>query len=392
MTTQKSLMMTKRQLVLDVLRDPERKSLLRIFLEFIYLYFYYREFPRQYLSCYLFKKDKKNIRDYLPWKYLYGIKEFFIEKEVREVLENKLFFDFYYRPFGVSLPEIIMSNYRDVFALRGKTRKVSNVEEFKTLLEEIFNEHPDSDSMIIKKAYWSYGGDKVFKIFKDQVRDDHNLMTELYSTVIKTGYLFQEVVVQHSEMNKLNPSCLNTLRIDTFINPDGQIEIISAYLRMSFRNSFVDNITSGGLQVGVDKNTGLLKKEGFSVFRNVGAKTFTAHPVTSTVFENFKIPYFEEARELVVKVAGLMPGLRLVGWDVAISETGPVLIEGNSDYDNTGNNLSEGGFLTNPVFRKILAEYWDLRKLKTKSGRGHLQSRLSSFKKAAEPEVVCLTT
>ena len=42
MTTQKSLMMTKRQLVLDVLRDPERKSLLRIFLEFIYLYFYYR--------------------------------------------------------------------------------------------------------------------------------------------------------------------------------------------------------------------------------------------------------------------------------------------------------------------------------------------------------------
>jgi hypothetical protein len=51
-----------------------------------------------------------------------------------------------------------------------------------------------------------------------------------------------------------------------------------------------------------------------------------------------------------------MPGLRLVGWDVAIGESGPVLIEGNSDYDISGNDLTEGGYLANPRFRKVLHE------------------------------------
>ena len=51
-----------------------------------------------------------------------------------------------------------------------------------------------------------------------------------------------------------------------------------------------------------------------------------------------------------------MPGLRIVGWDVGIGETGPVLIEGNSDYEITGNDIADGGYRANPVFRKVLRE------------------------------------
>jgi hypothetical protein len=51
-----------------------------------------------------------------------------------------------------------------------------------------------------------------------------------------------------------------------------------------------------------------------------------------------------------------MPGLRLVGWDIAIVEHGPILIEGNSDYDIAASNLAYGGYRTNPVFRKVLNE------------------------------------
>jgi hypothetical protein len=48
--------------------------------------------------------------------------------------------------------------------------------------------------------------------------------------------------------------------------------------------------------------------------------------------------------------------LRLVGWDVAIGASGPVLIEGNSDYDITGNDLADGGYFANPTFRKAFHE------------------------------------
>ncbi len=51
-----------------------------------------------------------------------------------------------------------------------------------------------------------------------------------------------------------------------------------------------------------------------------------------------------------------MPGLRIVGWDVGIGETGPVMIEGNSDYEITGNDIADGGYRANPVFRKVLRE------------------------------------
>jgi hypothetical protein len=51
-----------------------------------------------------------------------------------------------------------------------------------------------------------------------------------------------------------------------------------------------------------------------------------------------------------------MPGLRLIGWDVAIGESGPVLIEGNSNYEISGSDFLNGGYLANTTFRKVLHE------------------------------------
>ena len=51
-----------------------------------------------------------------------------------------------------------------------------------------------------------------------------------------------------------------------------------------------------------------------------------------------------------------MPGLRLVGWDVAVGESGPILIEGNSDYIIRGNDFTDEGYLANTTFRKVLHE------------------------------------
>ena len=112
--------------------------------------------------------------------------------------------------------------------------------------------------------------------------------------------------------------------------------------------------------VGIDMRTGRLKKEGYSSLSDYGVKILESHPITGTVFENLEIPFFERAKSLTLDAARLVPGLRIVGWDVAIGESGPVLIEGNSDYGITGNDLSEGGYRTNPVFKKVLAEVKDL--------------------------------
>jgi len=350
------------RLLMEIIKDPDRKSLLTITKDLFSLGIYYRQFPRHYFSRYLFKKGKSNIKDYFPDDFLYyGIKPLLNDKEWRDVLENKLFFHLYYSQLNVPMPRVLMHNSKTVYICDGKPTEVSNYEEFVLLLNGLFEREPTLDSMIIKKIYWSFGGDKVYKISRSQVSNNRSLLTELYSEVKKSGFLFQETVIQHAALSKLNPFSLNTIRFDTFIDKDGRVDVISGYIRMSINKNYVDNICLGGCQVGIDLRTGRLKKEGYSTLSYYGVRILKSHPVTETIFEEVVIPYFDEAKELVLEAASLIPGLRIVGWDVAISESGPILIEGNSDYSITGNDLSEGGYRTNPVFRKVLDEVKDLR-------------------------------
>lgn len=342
-------------LLIELARDSERKSLVRIIAEVLYLYLVYREVPHHYFSRYLFKKGATNIRNYLPNKFLYSLKRKFNENEVRSVLDNKLHFDFYYRQFTIPLPSILMYNHRRNFVLDKQQFEINTLEEFTKLLKKLF-ERSAADSLFVKKTYWSYEGNHVYKLYADDVAGNPGLMQALFFEVVQSGFLFQQTIKQHSEMNKLNSSCLNTIRLDTFIDHSGNISVMSAYLKTNMRNNYIDNEESGGCEIPVDLESGRLRKYGHFTIQYNGVKLPTEHPVSKTRFENFQIPYFEQAKELAVKAAGYMPGLRLVGWDVAIDENGPVLIEGNSDYGIPASDLAYGGYRANPVFQKVLEE------------------------------------
>jgi hypothetical protein len=347
----------KLNLMMRVLKDPERKSLLRITYETISLLLIYRELPVHYFSRFLFKEDIRNIRDYLPNKFLANkIIPVFNDKNVKEVLDNKLYFDFYYRQFNVNLPTILMYNFKQMFVAGDKNVIVNDVREFTALLKETFKNNSDCDSILIKKTCASSGGANIFKLYPNQLQSDPETINKIYSKVISSGFLFQENVKQHPELMRLNHSCVNTIRMDTFIDRNGNISIVSGHIRMSIKNNHVDNIGSGGCFVSIDLQTGRLRKYGYSTIKNGFSKPLTQHPVTKTVFENFAIPFFNESRDLVLKTAACMPGLRLVGWDVAIGENGPLIIEGNSDYEIRGSDFADGGYLNNTTFRKVLHE------------------------------------
>jgi len=353
----------KTDLVIELIKDPDRKSLFKIIAEVFYLFCIQGYFPRHYFSRYLFKKEITNIKDYLPGQLLQDkIRPSFNNKEVTEVLENKLFFDLFYSQFNISMPKILMYNHRKMFVIGKKSIEVNSVQDFITQLKEIFKQNPAYDSLIIKKTYNTSGGDQVYKLFLHQLTTDPELINKLYCEVIAEAFVFQETIKQHPDIDKLNPSCINTIRIDTFIDSHGKIDIISAFIRISINNLYVDNISSGGCMIGIDLKTGKLKKIGHSSIQTYGVKVLTKNPITETVFENFSIPFFPQAKELVLRTASFMPELRLIGWDVAIGESGPIIVEGNSDYGVAANDLASGGYGANPIFRKVLDEYYHSKK------------------------------
>jgi len=249
-----------------------------------------------------------------------------------------------------------MFNYGKTFYLGNEIFTISSEGEFVLRIKELFDLNPSSNSIFLKKIYAGSKGADIYKFRVDEIKKNRLFIQKVYRSVIKSEFVFQETIIQHTVMNMLNPYSVNTIRMDTFLDKEGKVNVLSGLLRMSLKKHYVDNISSGGCRVGIDLVSGALKKYGYPDFINAGNKVFTCHPETGIVFEDFKLPFIEEAKDLISRAASLMPGLRIIGWDVAITETGPIIIEGNSDYDIRLNDLAYGGYLAHPVLRNVLVE------------------------------------
>jgi glutathione synthase/RimK-type ligase-like ATP-grasp enzyme len=54
------------------------------------------------------------------------------------------------------------------------------------------------------------------------------------------------------------------------------------------------------------------------------------HPMTGERIEGFQLPFWKESVELALRAHETLPTIALVGWDIALTAEGPVIIEGNS--------------------------------------------------------------
>jgi glutathione synthase/RimK-type ligase-like ATP-grasp enzyme len=340
----------------DITKDPDRKSLITILKELLKLTLIHREIPGHYFSDFLFKNFATGVENYLPIKRAARIVPSLNDPRLKEVLDNKLYFNLFYSQFKIALPKLLMYNHGCTFVQGNEIVKINTPEHFLIIIKKLFDTDPAMSSVFIKRIYSSSSGTGIYRIRKQDTADNFEGISEVYQWIIKSECLIQEGIVQHHELNNLNPSSVNTVRIDTLLNKEGNIDVLSAYLRMSQGNHYVDNIGSGGCMVGVNLESGTLKKYANPDFKVYGTVVYTSHPVTGIAFEGFELPFFEDVKALVIRAASLMPGLRIIGWDVAFSEKGPVIIEGNSDYGIRGNDLAYGGYLSHPLLKKVLEE------------------------------------
>ena len=180
---------------------------------------------------------------------------------------------------------------------------------------------------------------------------------ELYDRLRESGqFLVEQKIVQHPEMDRLCPSSVNTVRIVTVLK-NGEAHFMYSLVRIGNGKSAVDNITSGGLYTAVPED-GVLKKPAFC---DKTGKYYDSHPATGTVFAGFRIPMFRQAVELCLEAALVEPHMGYIGWDVAITEAGPVLVEGNTipGYDMCQNHghLEQKGVGILPKFRSVAGDF-----------------------------------
>ena len=137
--------------------------------------------------------------------------------------------------------------------------------------------------------------------------------------------VIEDVLQQHEVLNQLNPSSINTLRVVTILNESGP-HIVYAHIRIGNSDRPVDNLHSGGMFAPIDLDKGVIQYPAYDKARH----TYTEHPRTHTTIQGFAIPYWEEAKAMCLEASQIVPQMRYVGWDVAITPNGPVFVEGNN--------------------------------------------------------------
>lgn len=230
------------------------------------------------------------------------------------------------------VPTIALYNNEEVYLLSERTY---------ISLEDFFQE----DTKVFCKIINGEGSEEVFILEKKEgnyfLNSKKTTLSELKLKMKDSKYIFQDVIQQHESLNKINDSSVNTIRITTVRGASGKINILNSFLRLgSTKDSFVDNVKTGGLAVGID-DSGLLRKYGFYDVP-FGTKV-EKHPINNTVFEGYQLPYWDEVKDLVEKAHKQFYYVQSIGWDVAITPNGPILIEGNDNWGSIPSQIVEGG-------------------------------------------------
>ncbi|WP_147303665.1 sugar-transfer associated ATP-grasp domain-containing protein [Rhodohalobacter sp. SW132] len=138
-------------------------------------------------------------------------------------------------------------------------------------------------------------------------------------------YLVQPSVRQHTSLAELHRESVSTLRITTYLMPDGAIEVKHRTIRFGVSKDRVVN--SSGLFV-------FLNDDGHVVSNardDLGLDRGSEHPDTKYPYKNLIVPSMSIAIQHCKEAHLTFPYIRFIAWDLYIDETGqPKMIEWNA--------------------------------------------------------------
>ena len=192
------------------------------------------------------------------------------------------------------------------------------------------------------------GQGKGIEVFENIPRGRYN---EVYEKLIGTHGIIEEWIQQHPKMQELYSEAVNIVRVQT-IYTQGKCHFLCATLTIGYKNK-IANASANSIFTLVNVKTGQVSTDGCDYNDNI----YIVHPETGIHFKGFQIPMWDEVLKILERAAARVPQIGYVGWDVAITEYGPVNIEGNNDGGYVGYQLADlcNGHGQKEVYQKFLS-------------------------------------
>jgi glutathione synthase/RimK-type ligase-like ATP-grasp enzyme len=313
---------------------------LDIALDLIELFFGYKTFPDNYGPCRLWEVDKSN------WKFYYGSNYQSYQRarlqrkvqppEYRILFDDKAVCERLCRETGVSMPH--------TYGVIGPEQN------YKEKIISWINSSV-ADALIVKPLRGSAGrGIILVKFIHNNIFiQSEKGLTPFHDFNLMEDAIVQKVLKQDSRMSAFASCSVNTVRVVTMYTKEESIIVMGATMRCGVGESYVDNWTAGGVAVGIDYETGRLKKYAYDKKGN----RYVEHPTSKVVFEGFIIPEWRHIIDAAVKIQKAFPCYRILGMDIALQENGGlVLIEVNDSTDLLFQEQTSGPlFQSEPVLR-----------------------------------------
>ena len=256
----------------------------------------------EYFQFHFYQKDKQERRKWAGTGTLYEYQKKMNPPDKRHILDDKVLFKEKYKELLVNTPYSVED-----------LQQPENLKKLKT-----------HQQIVLKESRGKCGLGTRF------INGDSPEAENLVNFMQDEGYdLAEPYIQQHTDLNRLSPSGVNTVRIITQLDASDEVVILGCRQRISV-DSPVDNLAAGNLVAEIDIETGMIT--GPAVYSDITKSPQATHPITGVDIVGFRVPFWKDCVELALNAALLHPENRSIGWDIVITENGPGLLEGNHDW------------------------------------------------------------
>lgn len=173
-----------------------------------------------------------------------------------------------------------------------------------------------------------------------------------YEKCQKDSLLVEQLIKQHKTLEKICPGCVNSIRINMARDQQGKIHLIGACLKCGGAGAIADNFHSGGVAYPIHAETGTVCGPGRN---NTEIRDYEIHPGSQIRMPGLMIPHWNKIKKCAEEAMERIPNIGYVGWDIAVTDDGPELIEGNCRWPG-GNIIQLDKIGKYPLIKKCLGE------------------------------------
>jgi hypothetical protein len=165
----------------------------------------------------------------------------------------------------------------------------------------------------------------------------------------KQDCVVQPFVENHPDIAQVTNGALASLRIVTGLNERAEAEFVASLIALPHGAC---ETSVAGIVCSIERETGRVRHAAFPDGRRV-----ECHPDTGLPIVGIDLPFWRQCVDLVRRShAAAFPHFAFLGWDVALTREGPILLETNSGWGALFHQMLDGP-LGNTAFSRLVSLY-----------------------------------